>query len=156
MQQEIQYDPRHQWTRDDYHGASLARWVEGLKPLYRLVCCNLAGTNAFFVHQRLLLAGSASYPPEQLYRPARFHLTTLRSGHAPSLSFLQEFAANGFGCLMVWWAKFARGCRGCVPLATVSLSDIDHGLCKISSPRRQQLCGSATPSRVHPAAEGHT
>ena len=31
-----------------------------------------------------------SYPPEQLYQPARFHLTALQSGHSPSLSFLAD------------------------------------------------------------------
>jgi hypothetical protein len=27
---------------------------------------------------------------DRLYQPARFHLTALRSGHAPSLSFLRD------------------------------------------------------------------
>ncbi len=51
MQQEVRYDPQHRWKRDDYHGASLAAWVERLKPKYRLIACNLAGTNAFFVRE---------------------------------------------------------------------------------------------------------
>ena len=89
MQQEVRYDAHHRWARDDYHGASLAAWVERLKPEYRLVTCNLAGTNAFLV--RADVAGR--FPiraPAQLYQPARFHLTALRSGHAPSLSFLKN------------------------------------------------------------------
>lgn len=89
MQQEVQYNPRQEWARDDYHGASLAAWVERLKPAYRLVACNLAGTNAFFVREDFT-GRFASYAPEQLYQPARFHLTALRSGHAPSLSFLRN------------------------------------------------------------------
>ena len=89
MQQEVRYDPLHRWKRDDYHGASLAAWVERLKPNYRLVACNLAGTNAFFVREDM----AAQFPTlctAQLYQPARFHLTALRSGHAPSLSFLRN------------------------------------------------------------------
>ena len=89
MQQEVHYDRLHRWAGDDYHGASLAAWVERLKFGYRLVSCNLAGTNAFFV--RGDLAGRfANYAPAQLYQPARFHLTALRSGHAPSLMFLRN------------------------------------------------------------------
>ena len=89
IQQEVSYDPLHRWKRDDYHGASLATWVERLKPEYRLVTCNLAGTNAFFVREDV--AGQFQVcAPAQLYQPARFHLTALRSGHAPSLSFLRN------------------------------------------------------------------
>jgi hypothetical protein len=89
LQQEVRYDPQHQWERDDYHGASLAAWVERLKPVYRLVTCNLAGTNAFFVREDL--AGRfPTYAPAQLYQPARFYLTALRCGHTPSLSFLRN------------------------------------------------------------------
>ena len=91
----IKYDPAHSWNRDDYHGASLGAWVEQLEARYRLVCCNLAGTNAFFV--RLDLAGQFSpHQPAELYQPARFYLTALRSGHPPSLSFLANHL-NKFG-----------------------------------------------------------
>lgn len=89
LQQEVHYDPQHRWARDDYHGASLAAWVERLQPKYRLVTCNLAGTNAFFVREELASA-FALYAPADLYQPARFHLTALRSGHAPSLTFLRN------------------------------------------------------------------
>jgi hypothetical protein len=89
IQQEVSYDPTHSWKRDDYHGASLAAWVERLKPQYRLVACNLAGTNAFFVREDLAARFTTS-GAAQLYQPARFRLTALRSGHAPSLSFLRN------------------------------------------------------------------
>lgn len=85
---EVGYNPHHQWAQDDYHGASLAACVDQLQPHYRLVACTLAGTNAFFVRSDLAVHFNA-YPPERLYQPARFHLTALRSGHAPSLSFLK-------------------------------------------------------------------
>ena len=86
---EVAYNPQHRWARDDYHGASLATWVEQLQPRYRLIACTVAGTNAFFVRSDLAVH-FATYPPERLYQPARFHLTALRSGHPPSLSFLKN------------------------------------------------------------------
>jgi hypothetical protein len=89
LQLEVAYDPQHRWARDDYHGASLARWVERLKPDYRLVTCNFAGTNAFFVREDIS-EQFQHHSPAQLYQPARFHLTALRSSHAPSLSFLRN------------------------------------------------------------------
>jgi hypothetical protein len=89
LQLEVDYDPEHCWAGDDYHGASLASWVERLKPSYHLVTCNLAGTNAFFVREDLARQFTA-YPLAQLCQPARFHLTALRSGHVPSLSFLRN------------------------------------------------------------------
>jgi hypothetical protein len=89
----VAYDPNRSWQGDDYHGASLAAWVEGL-PEYRLVACNLAGTNAFFVRSALA-AKFADYSPERLYQPARFHLTALQAGHPPTLSFLADALAAG-------------------------------------------------------------
>jgi hypothetical protein len=89
MQQEVRYDPQHQWKHDDYHGASLAAWVERLKPKYRLLACNLAGTNAFFVREDVS-ASFGFHEIAEIYQPARFHLTALRSGHVPSLSFLMN------------------------------------------------------------------
>jgi hypothetical protein len=86
---EVAYDAQHRWCQDDYHGASLAAWIEQLQPRYLLVACNLAGTNAFFVRSDLA-DRFAAYPPERIFQPARFHLTALRSGHAPSLSFLRD------------------------------------------------------------------
>jgi hypothetical protein len=74
----ITYDPSHRWNRDDYHGASLSACVQQLSPTYRLVSCNLAGTNAFFVRSDLAET-FGSYSAEQLYQPTRFHLTALRS-----------------------------------------------------------------------------
>lgn len=85
----VAYDPDHRWHSDDYHGASLAAWVEALRTQYRLVCCNLAGTNAFFVRSDLA-SPFLAYEPASLYQPARFFLTALRSGHPATLSFLRN------------------------------------------------------------------
>lgn len=94
MTMAVSYDPGRSWQGDDYHGASLAALIEGLVPDYGLVCCNLAGTNAFFVrHEYLQLF--EGYPAEQLYQPARFHLTMLQSGHPPALTFLADVLKSG-------------------------------------------------------------
>jgi len=85
----IAYDSKHRWNRDDYHGASLGALVERLSHAYRLVSCNLAGTNAFFVRSELT-DGFDIHSPESLYQPARFYLTGLRSGHAPTMSYLSR------------------------------------------------------------------
>ena len=88
----------HVWKNDDYHGASLGAWVQALDTRYRLICCNLAGTNAFFVRDDL--AGQFSLrQPAELYQPARFYLTALRSGHPPSLAFLANHLKNRSGHL---------------------------------------------------------
>jgi hypothetical protein len=87
----VTYDPRRIWQGDDYHGASLAAWVGSLSG-YRLVCCNLAGTNAFFV-RRDSAQPFGNYAPERLYQPARFHLTAMQVGHPPTLLFLADALA---------------------------------------------------------------
>jgi hypothetical protein len=90
---QVGYEPQHRWAHDDYHGASLEALVRALEP-YRLVSCNLAGTNAFFVRADSA-ARFAATEWQRLYQPARFHLAAMRSGHAPSLSFLREILQGG-------------------------------------------------------------
>jgi hypothetical protein len=89
LQIAVTYEPLRSWQGDDYQGASLGAWIEALAADYGLVCCNLAGTNAFFV-RRDSLGVFTAYAPEALYQPARFHLTALQSGHPPSLTFLAD------------------------------------------------------------------
>lgn len=49
----IDYDEAHQWRGDDYFGASLQSFVDLFQRHgYFLVCCNITGANAFFVHER--------------------------------------------------------------------------------------------------------
>lgn len=84
---EVAYDPEATWSRDDYHGASLAAYVRHFGDRYRLVACNASGANAFFV--RADLAGRfPDTPPEALYQPSRYHLLHLASGHPPSFKHL--------------------------------------------------------------------
>jgi hypothetical protein len=92
----VTYDSNRAWQGDDYHGASLAAWTAGLHPDFQLVCCNLAGTNAFFVRKELAQP-FGNHAPERLYQPARFHLTALRVGHTPTLAFLADSLATDKG-----------------------------------------------------------
>lgn len=83
----VAYDPDHAWAGDDYHGASLAAFAQRLGDRYALVCCNVAGLNAFFVRSDLAEAFPA-HPVEALYQPPRLHLAWIDAGHPPSLKFL--------------------------------------------------------------------
>lgn len=84
----IAHNDGHTWQSDDYHGASLAAFVRVLSG-YRLVCCSIAGTNAFFV--RADLAGMfADYTPAQLHQPARYELVKRSNGHSPTLKWLRD------------------------------------------------------------------
>jgi hypothetical protein len=85
----VAYDENHVWTGDDYQGSSLSAWSGALKGKYLLVACSLSGSNAFFVRTDLA-NGFSRYTERELYQPARYHLTALRSGHPPSTSFLRS------------------------------------------------------------------
>jgi len=86
----VEYDPKHIWTGDDYHGASLMAYVSALRPLgYTLVTCNISGANAFFVDDAFA-SRFTLYDPARLFQPSRFHLCTFESGHTPSLKFLRD------------------------------------------------------------------
>jgi tetratricopeptide (TPR) repeat protein len=46
----IKYDPTHNWDGSDYQGASLQSFIDIAEHYgYMLVCCNVTGTNAYFV-----------------------------------------------------------------------------------------------------------
>jgi hypothetical protein len=81
------YDPIFTWQSDDYHGASLQAFCELLSD-YQLVCCNLCGSNAFFVRVDLAKQFQTNTSVE-IYQPLRMNLTQLQSGHAATLKWLQ-------------------------------------------------------------------
>ena len=88
LQVTIAYNDRHEWQDDDYQGASLQCFVELLTARgYELVCCGLAGVNAFFVKAGEI-EGIDVRPVDELYQPARYHLRHQRSGHNASLKHL--------------------------------------------------------------------
>ena len=79
----VDYDATRLWNGTMYFGASLKSYEKlGADLGYRLVGCNLAGANAFFVRDDLV--GDQFLPPftaEQHYEPARYWLTRFRSAH---------------------------------------------------------------------------
>lgn len=84
----IPYNPQHRYGSDNYYGGSLQAYVQTL-PDYRLVCCNAAGLNAFFV-RRDHAHEFVEYTPEQLYQPFRRFLVPFPEGHKPSFKFLRD------------------------------------------------------------------
>jgi hypothetical protein len=71
------YNPRRVWKGTDAFGASLAAMEKlGREKGYRLVGCNITGSNAFFVRQDLV---ADHFPYEHtaahLYQPCRYYLT---------------------------------------------------------------------------------
>jgi hypothetical protein len=83
----IDYDDDHNWTGDDYFGASLASFADLFqKHDYFLACCNITGSNAFFVQNEFRQA-FADIPVEieLLYASPKYFLSALNvSGHPPS------------------------------------------------------------------------
>ena len=72
----MRYDPAAIWNRTSYQGASLKSLeILGMQKGYRLVGCNFAGVNAFFVREDLVGdAFCAPFTAENHYEPARYHL----------------------------------------------------------------------------------
>ena len=79
------YDPAHVWRKSDRFGASLKHFERLLDARgYRLVGCNLVGTNAFFVRDDLVGDRfDGPFTAEAQFEPARYELAGLPSGHPP-------------------------------------------------------------------------
>ena len=89
MRWTIRYDPAHEWDGSDQFGASLQSLADlGIRKGYRLVGCNITGTNAFFV--RADLAGDHFVEPPDaatLYQPPRYSLcSSFDTGHPAGYS----------------------------------------------------------------------
>jgi hypothetical protein len=89
----IDYDEDHRWAADDYFGASLTALVALFeKHGYFLACCNVTGSNAFFVrneHSALF-----SDVPEELaliYSSPKYFLTGLDPCGPPSIKTIESF-----------------------------------------------------------------
>ena len=49
----LKYDENYKWTGYDDQGTSLQYWIDHLAKFdYKLVCCNITGSNAFFINKR--------------------------------------------------------------------------------------------------------
>ena len=82
----VAYDEGHVWKADDYMGASLSALVKVLSD-YTLVCCGIAGLNAYFVRSDFRQCFTF-YTPEELYQPSRISLFHPWPGHPSSYGFL--------------------------------------------------------------------
>jgi len=84
----VPYDDARRWARDDFYGASLQFIVRAFGEQYDLVCCNLAGVNAFFV--RADINRLAENDPAALYMPPRYELARLKTGFPAKFHWLRE------------------------------------------------------------------
>lgn len=84
------WDSIHVWDGTDAFGASLAALEAlGRQKGYRLVYCELAGVNAFFVRSDVAeRAGLGSVSPEQAYRPPNYALEGRRHPKGPNLRWV--------------------------------------------------------------------
>lgn len=83
----VPYRPDAQWDGSNYFGASLEALVRLARSKdYRIVGCNIAGVNAFFVRNDLG-AGAFLEPAtaEEHFEPARYYFAMLNGGHRPRL-----------------------------------------------------------------------
>lgn len=88
IQFEIEYDNSHTWNKDDYMGASLTSFEISLRSFgYKLICCNLTGSNAYFVRDdHFHLFPEAPRNIEDIYREPLYELSFMFSrGHPTSV-----------------------------------------------------------------------
>jgi hypothetical protein len=87
-----QYQETHRWKGTDDFGASISFLDNALNAMgYRLVACDIAGVNAFFVREDLV-ADRFHAPCNALhhYQPARYFLLGLTSGHPASNATIEN------------------------------------------------------------------
>lgn len=90
----VKYDPEFVWAGDDYMGVSLGAWrLLFAANNYTLLCCDIAGNNAFFI-KNIYTHLFKIYEVEQLFQPARYYLTKRRAGHKNSLKMLKNVLDN--------------------------------------------------------------
>ena len=91
----VDYNPTHGWQGDDYMGASLKYIDTNLnKKGYKLVGCDLAGVNAFFVRDDLVEDKFlAPYTAEKHYQPAKYFLVGGYIGHQGTYSSVEKCLA---------------------------------------------------------------
>lgn len=87
----ITYNAAHRWlNNDDYYGCSLQAYVDLLAPFrYHLLCCNITGSNCFFVREDVVGAFNIR-PVTELYQPPRPFLSPFPKGASPSIKYLKS------------------------------------------------------------------
>jgi len=89
---QIQYNPDHRWSGDDYFGASLCSFTDLFTEHgYRLICCNShTGANAFFIHaDHQHLFRDVPTDIGDIYVGPRYHLYE-NYGHPASARVVEE------------------------------------------------------------------
>lgn len=83
----IPYDPVRRWDGSNYFGASLEALVRlADRKGYRIVGCNFAGVNAFFVRNDLCCDWFIEpATAEEHYEPPRYFFAGIHFGHPPRL-----------------------------------------------------------------------
>ncbi len=91
----IAYDPAFVWSWGDYFGASLQTFIDLFDSFgFRLVCCNVTGINAFFVHKRhAALFEDVPQDAESLFMPADYNWF-VRRGHSPDARSIEQFLSK--------------------------------------------------------------
>ncbi len=86
----IKYNRTIVWDGTDYQGCSLQSYVDLFAAFnYTLICCNITGTNAFFVRNEFA-SSFRNYTTAELYQPNRYYLSPIRLAHKPSLHYLRD------------------------------------------------------------------
>lgn len=90
----VEYNPSHNFT-DDYMGASIESLNKSLNNYgYTLVCCNITGSNAFFIRNDYINCFT-DIPKsiDELFMPVNYGIVT-RAGHPPSPKTISHFIKN--------------------------------------------------------------
>ena len=86
----IKYDKSIVWDGTDYQGCTLQTYVDLFATFnYTLVCCNIPGTNAFFIRNEFV-SFFKIYTTAELYQPNRYYLNPITLAHKPSLKYLRD------------------------------------------------------------------
>ena len=89
----LKYDENYKWTGYDDQGTSLQYWIDHLEKFnYKLVCCNITGTNAFFINKKY----SEKFKDipkniNDIFYPADYNWS-VTTGHAASPKTIEYFA----------------------------------------------------------------
>jgi hypothetical protein len=90
----MRYDPKHVWDGTDYQGASLQSLVDMLREhAYRLVACNVTGSNAFFVKDAHA-ARFSDVPDDTATLFMKAEYISLHPGHETSPRTIESFLAD--------------------------------------------------------------
>ena len=91
----MEYDENYIWRGGDDQGSSLSFWEDFFKKYdYQLVCCNIVGSNAFFVDSKL--SKEFEDVPKninEIYYPPDYNWFT-QIGHNTSTKTIEYFANN--------------------------------------------------------------